>query len=77
MACEFGSLTELDAAERELTISRNYLDKTTLSYSSVMGLRDDINLVGDNYQWLGSLFYIGYLVSRQCLLSAGLRTGTC
>ncbi|KAL1977290.1 hypothetical protein VTN31DRAFT_149 [Thermomyces dupontii] len=39
----------------------NYLDKTTLSYASVMGLKEDLHLVGDNYQWLGSLFYFGYL----------------
>nr|KMM65664.1 membrane transporter [Coccidioides posadasii RMSCC 3488] len=39
----------------------NYLDKTTLSYASVMGLKEDIHLVGDNYQWLGSMFYFGYL----------------
>ncbi|EHK97936.1 putative Uncharacterized transporter [Glarea lozoyensis 74030] len=40
----------------------NYLDKTTLSYASVMGLQKAIHLKGDNYQWLGSMFYIGYLV---------------
>lgn len=39
----------------------NYLDKTTLSYASIMGLKEDIHLVGDNYQWLASLFYFGYL----------------
>ncbi|GAQ06863.1 uncharacterized transporter C417.10 [Aspergillus lentulus] len=39
----------------------NYLDKTTLSYASVMGIKKDINLKGDDYQWLGSLFYFGYL----------------
>ncbi|CAG8972763.1 hypothetical protein HYALB_00006855 [Hymenoscyphus albidus] len=39
----------------------NYLDKTTLSYASVMGLQKSIHLKGDNYQWLGSMFYIGYL----------------
>ncbi|CAG7972192.1 unnamed protein product [Penicillium salamii] len=39
----------------------NYLDKTTLSYASVMGIKDDLNLEGDQYQWLGSLFYFGYL----------------
>ena len=48
----------------------NYLDKTTLSYASVMGLRlppssnklaSGINLTGDQYQWLGSLFYFGYI----------------
>ena len=26
-----------------------------------MGLKEDIHLVGDNYQWLASLFYFGYL----------------
>ncbi|KAJ5387025.1 transporter [Penicillium cosmopolitanum] len=39
----------------------NYLDKTTLSYASVMGIKEDLELVGDQYQWLGSLFYFGYL----------------
>jgi ACS family allantoate permease-like MFS transporter len=48
----------------------NYLDKTTLSYASVMGLRlppsadklhSGINLKGDHYQWLGSMFYFGYI----------------
>jgi len=48
----------------------NYLDKTTLSYASIMGLRhapssnkleSGINLTGDQYQWLGSLFYFGYI----------------
>ena len=36
-----------------------YLDKTTLSYASIMGLQTDLRLVGDNYQWLGSMFYFG------------------
>ncbi|KAL8933976.1 MAG: hypothetical protein Q9216_006129 [Gyalolechia sp. 2 TL-2023] len=39
----------------------NYLDKTTLSYASVMNIKEDINLIGDDYQWLGSMFYFGYL----------------
>ncbi|KAJ5155280.1 transporter [Penicillium capsulatum] len=41
----------------------NFLDKTTLSYASVMGLKEDLHLdpSGDQYQWLGSLFYFGYL----------------
>jgi ACS family allantoate permease-like MFS transporter len=48
----------------------NYLDKTTLSYASVMGLRlphssdklaSGIDLTKDHYQWLGSLFYFGYI----------------
>ncbi|PVH78926.1 MFS allantoate transporter-like protein [Cadophora sp. DSE1049] len=39
----------------------NYLDKTTLSYASIMGMQSAIHLHGTNYQWLGSMFYIGYL----------------
>jgi ACS family allantoate permease-like MFS transporter len=39
----------------------NYVDKVPLSYTSVMGLQKAIHLKGDNCQWLGSLFYIGYL----------------
>lgn len=39
----------------------NYLDKTTISYASIMGLKTDLKLVNDQYQWLGSMFYFGYL----------------
>ena len=42
-----------------IVYSLNFLDKTTLSYASVMGLQKDINLQGDDYQWLGSMFYFG------------------
>jgi len=34
----------------------NFLDKTTISYASVMGIKKDINLQGDDYQWLGMSF---------------------
>lgn len=37
----------------------NYLDKTTLSYANVMGIKTDIGLKADDYQWLGSMFYFG------------------
>ncbi|KAI4846836.1 putative MFS allantoate transporter [Aureobasidium sp. EXF-8845] len=39
----------------------NYLDKTTLSYASVMGLKKDTHLQGLDYQWLSSMFYFGYI----------------
>ena len=44
----------------------NYLDKTTLSYASIMGIKEDIGLKGDNYQWLSSMFYFGYLAWEVC-----------
>ncbi|ORY07520.1 membrane transporter [Clohesyomyces aquaticus] len=48
----------------------NYLDKTTLSYASIMGLKlppsadknhSGIGISGSEYSWLGSMFYFGYL----------------
>ncbi|EUC49850.1 hypothetical protein COCMIDRAFT_83730 [Bipolaris oryzae ATCC 44560] len=53
-----------------LVYGLNYLDKTTLSYASIMGLKlppsdnplkSGINLTGDQYSWLGSMFYFGYI----------------
>ncbi|MCJ1429578.1 hypothetical protein MMC29_007493 [Sticta canariensis] len=35
--------------------------ETTLSYASVMGIKKDIDLSGDDHQWLSSMFYFGYL----------------
>lgn len=39
------------------------LPETTLSYASVMGIQEDLHLVGDQYQWLGSMFYFGMYFS--------------
>ena len=75
-AFESGEVIELDEATNKrllkiidrnliplmcVVYGLNYLDKTTLSYASVMGIQKDIHLVGDDYQWLGSMFYFGYL----------------
>jgi hypothetical protein len=38
-----------------------FLDKQTLNYTSLMGLIDDLHLVGSEYSWAGSMFYFGYL----------------
>ncbi|EZF32340.1 transporter [Trichophyton mentagrophytes] len=39
-----------------------YIDKTTLSYAAIFGIREDLNLKGTQYSWLSSLFYFGFLV---------------
>jgi hypothetical protein len=31
-----------------------YIDKTTLSYAAIFGIRDDLKLVGNQYNWLSS-----------------------
>ncbi|KXG48980.1 Major facilitator superfamily domain, general substrate transporter [Penicillium griseofulvum] len=39
----------------------NFMDKTILSSASVFGLRKDTGLVGQQYSWVSSIFYFGYL----------------
>ena len=41
-----------------------FLDKTTLSYTAVMGIREDTHLKGQDYSDLSMLFYIGFLVAE-------------
>ncbi|CZR67970.1 related to allantoate permease [Phialocephala subalpina] len=41
-----------------------FLDKTTLSYTAVMGIRKDTHLVGQDYSDLSMLFYIGFLAAE-------------
>ncbi|KAN0110961.1 allantoate permease [Hyaloscypha variabilis] len=41
-----------------------FLDKTTLSYTAVMGIRADTHLVGQDYSDLSMLFYIGFLAAE-------------
>ncbi|WYZ45719.1 hypothetical protein EsH8_VIII_001035 [Colletotrichum jinshuiense] len=39
-----------------------YVDKTTLSYAAIFGLKDGLNLKGEEYSWLSSCFYFGWLI---------------
>ncbi|KAJ5639048.1 uncharacterized protein N7484_006910 [Penicillium longicatenatum] len=41
-----------------------YLDKQSLSYASIFGLIDDLDLKGTEYSWCSSLFYLGQLVAE-------------
>ncbi|KAI9642556.1 hypothetical protein NHQ30_009361 [Ciborinia camelliae] len=45
-----------------ITYVLQYLDKNSINLASVLGLKKDANLVGQDYSWLSSMFYIGYLV---------------
>ncbi|GME45560.1 mfs allantoate transporter [Neofusicoccum parvum] len=38
-----------------------YLDKTTLSYAAIFGVSDDLRLTGEEYSWLSSIFYFGFI----------------
>lgn len=39
-----------------------YIDKTTLSYAALFGIKKDLDLQGEDYSNLSSIFYIGWLV---------------
>ncbi|KAJ5698514.1 hypothetical protein N7462_000519 [Penicillium macrosclerotiorum] len=39
-----------------------FLDKQTLNYTALMGIREDLHLVGTQYSWTSGIFYFGYLV---------------
>lgn len=39
-----------------------YLDKSCVASASVMGLRQDLHMVGNQYSWTTSSYFIGYLV---------------
>lgn len=45
-----------------------FLDKTTLAYTAVMGIRTDTHLVGQDYSNLSMLFYVGMALLFQGFL---------
>ncbi|KAM5356604.1 hypothetical protein ACJ41O_003250 [Fusarium nematophilum] len=45
-----------------VTYMLNFMDKIILSSAAVFGLREDNNLQGQQYSWVGSIFYLGYLM---------------
>ncbi|KAF8860176.1 MFS general substrate transporter [Acephala macrosclerotiorum] len=44
-----------------VTYMLQYLDKNSLNFASVYGLQKGTHLHGQDYSWLGSIFYFGYL----------------
>lgn len=40
------------------------IDKVALSEASIFGIRKDDHLVGQQYSWVNSIFYFGYLVAQ-------------
>ncbi|KAJ9090753.1 hypothetical protein QFC20_007830 [Naganishia adeliensis] len=39
-----------------------YVDKTTLSYAAIFGIKKDLDLKPTEYSWLSSIFYFGWLI---------------
>lgn len=44
-----------------ITMFLQLLDKNCLSYAALYGLKQDTNLVGQQYSWLATIFYLAYL----------------
>lgn len=45
-----------------LLYATQFMDKVATSSAAVMGLREDLKMHGDQYSWVGSSFYFGYLL---------------
>lgn len=43
-------------------MSCQLMDKTTNSYAALMNMKVDLNMTAKEYTWVGSSFYLGYLV---------------
>ncbi|KAJ7851188.1 MFS general substrate transporter [Mycena leptocephala] len=41
-----------------------YMDKQTLASSAILGIREATHLTTNQYNWLGTIFFFGYLVSQ-------------
>ncbi|KAF2634651.1 MFS general substrate transporter [Massarina eburnea CBS 473.64] len=41
-----------------------YIDKQTLGSSAILGIMTDANLSANQYNWLSSIFYLGYLIAE-------------
>lgn len=46
-----------------IAVLLQFLDKTSLNYANLLGIKKDTHLKGQEYSWLGSFFYIGYLIA--------------
>ncbi|KAJ4475566.1 major facilitator superfamily domain-containing protein [Lentinula aciculospora] len=52
-----------DSANLNHCFSRvQFMDKTTLGYAAILGMNEEANLTTDQYNWLGTIFYLSYLV---------------
>ena len=47
-----------------MTYMLQFLDKQSINFASVYGLKQGTKLHGQDYSWLGSIFYFGYLFSQ-------------
>ncbi|KAI9480897.1 MAG: major facilitator superfamily domain-containing protein [Benjaminiella poitrasii] len=39
-----------------------FFDKSALNYSALLGIKEDTHITDSQFSWLGSIFYLGYLI---------------
>ncbi|KAF7727396.1 hypothetical protein EC973_007560 [Apophysomyces ossiformis] len=64
-AVESGFLRKIDMMILPIICAINflqYLDKTTINYAALLHFKEDLHLDGNQFNFAGSVFYIGYLV---------------
>ncbi|RMJ25086.1 Male sterility protein [Aspergillus sp. HF37] len=47
-----------------MTYFLQFVDKISLNYANVMGLRDDLGMSGNDFSWLATAFFIAYAVAE-------------
>ncbi|KAJ5884634.1 hypothetical protein N7495_009144 [Penicillium taxi] len=52
-----------------ITYGLQFLDKAILGYAAVYTFREDTHLHGQQYSWVGSIFYFGYFLFEYSLAS--------
>jgi hypothetical protein len=40
-----------------------FLDKSALGYTAIMGLQTDLKMTGEQYSWASGIYYFGYLAA--------------
>jgi hypothetical protein len=45
-----------------------FLDRSNIGNAAIAGMEEDLELVGDRYSWLLTIFYISYIVFEFSLL---------
>lgn len=53
-----------------------YLDKSALSITAILGLREDLHLSGSAYSWANSIYYFGYLIASYPMAALMIRLPT-
>ncbi|KAJ3809061.1 MFS general substrate transporter [Lentinula aff. lateritia] len=48
--------------DEAIRIRVQFMDKTTLGYAAILGMNQEAHLTTDQYNWLGTIFYLSYLV---------------